>query len=231
MTLKVPIVTVSSTPVERTHHGITSQENRLHRSRRNRTDGRRGRHRLRSVRQLGRLRCDHGRHHRDEHGRRWRRGPDVTSSITVADSENVDESTEATQLAALAKVTADEAGAAATAAVPGTVTGIRLENEDGSVVYTVEVSTTTGTVDVTVDAGTGAVLAQEADSADGDGGHDYGGGDGDGDHGGGDGDGDGGHDGHHSNTDAAHEASESPERAAEEAKADAQIDSTTTVAP
>ena len=48
------------------------------------------------------------------------------------------------------------------AAVPGTAGTATLENENGNVVYSVIVTTSTGAVDVKVDAGNGKVLAQDA---------------------------------------------------------------------
>ena len=111
-----------------------------------------------------------------------------------------DHAAEQAVLTKLAKISEADAKAKALAAVPGTANDVRLEHEDGFVVYSVEVTTTSGDVEVIVDAGNGAVLAQEADGV-----HERHGGGGRG----------------HSNTDADHEANESPERAAQEAKDDA----------
>lgn len=97
-----------------------------------------------------------------------------TSSVTVADNGGEqDDATEAANLQQLATITADQASLAAVAAVPGTVQKVELDNENGSVVYSVEIQTTGGQIDVKVDAGNGKVLAQEAgdgepDHADGD---------------------------------------------------------------
>lgn len=90
--------------------------------------------------------------------------PTYTSSITVADTGGQDEGADAA-LAPLAKVSPDQAKEAALGAVPGTAGKVELENENGNVVYGVEV-TTAGRerFDVKVDAGTGKVLAQEADN-------------------------------------------------------------------
>ncbi len=72
---------------------------------------------------------------------------------------------EAAQLAPLAKVSETDASAAATAAVPGTVAKVELSNENGNVVYDVEVKAADGTkTDVTIDAGNGKVLAQETEA-------------------------------------------------------------------
>lgn len=68
------------------------------------------------------------------------------------------------QLASLATVTADQAKAAAERAVGGKATAVELGDEDGFVVYDVTVAGPKGPVDVTVNAGSGAVLAQEVDN-------------------------------------------------------------------
>lgn len=97
--------------------------------------------------------------------------PEYTSSVTTADAGDTsvtgDESGESTALAPLATVTADDASAAALASQPGTVIKVELENENGNVVYGVEIDTGSGTVDVKVDAGNATVLATEADGHDG----------------------------------------------------------------
>jgi uncharacterized membrane protein YkoI len=59
-----------------------------------------------------------------------------------------------------AKIGAADAVAAAVAAVPGTVTEVKLDNDKGNVVYKVEIKTAADQVDVKVDAGNGAVLAR-----------------------------------------------------------------------
>jgi len=75
------------------------------------------------------------------------------------------EADESKALQPLATVTADGATAAALAAVPGTAGSTELENENGYVVYGVEITTPDGTItDVKVDAGNGKVLAQDTDS-------------------------------------------------------------------
>jgi uncharacterized membrane protein YkoI len=72
------------------------------------------------------------------------------------------ESDEAAALISKAAITADEASAAANRAVPGTVNQVELDNENGQVVYSVEINTAKGTVDVKVDAGNGKVLYQDS---------------------------------------------------------------------
>jgi len=100
--------------------------------------------------------------------------PALNSSVTAPagpDHEGDSDAAEAAEsrdLEALATVTPAEAEAAALAAVPGTAATPELENENGSVVYGVEVTKDDGTVvDVKVDAGNGDVLAQETDGPDG----------------------------------------------------------------
>ncbi len=87
--------------------------------------------------------------------------PQLNGSIAVpqGQDESLSEADEAAALAPLAKITADEASAAAQAEVPGDVQKVELENENGSLVYSVEI----GGKDVKVDAGTGAVLHIESD--------------------------------------------------------------------
>lgn len=75
---------------------------------------------------------------------------------------------EAQQLKGLAKIDQATAEKAALQAVPGTVVKTELDNENGFVVYSVEVKSADGTVtDVKVDAGNGQVLAQESEANDG----------------------------------------------------------------
>lgn len=73
-----------------------------------------------------------------------------------------DESQEQAGLQSLATVTPSEAEQAALAAVPGTVVQTELDDENGFVVYSVEVKGGDGTVtDVKVDGGNGMVLDQQ----------------------------------------------------------------------
>jgi uncharacterized membrane protein YkoI len=70
---------------------------------------------------------------------------------------------EAAALRPLAKVTAVDAQTAATTAVPGTASAASLADADGWVVYEVTVKDANGVLtDVTVDAGSGQVLASQA---------------------------------------------------------------------
>ena len=68
-----------------------------------------------------------------------------------------------TNLSALAKITADQAMAAARAAYPGSrVQRVELENDNGCLVYGVSLS---NGLEVKVDAGTGVVLHQEQEDS------------------------------------------------------------------
>ena len=88
--------------------------------------------------------------------------PNYTSSVAAPDNE--DES----DLAGTATITADQATAAATTETGGTAGETELENENGNVVYGVEIMLPDGTMlDVKVDAGNARILAQEPDEADG----------------------------------------------------------------
>lgn len=61
----------------------------------------------------------------------------------------------------------EDAVRAAQGAAGGTVTESGIENEDGNVVYAVEVRSGNATSEVIVDAGTGKVLAVTADADEG----------------------------------------------------------------
>ncbi|MEW6420782.1 MAG: PepSY domain-containing protein [Deinococcota bacterium] len=64
---------------------------------------------------------------------------------------------EEAQLRGLARITPQQASQAAQAVVPGTVRSVKLENENGTLVYAVVI----GQTEVKVDAGNGRVLHQE----------------------------------------------------------------------
>lgn len=95
--------------------------------------------------------------------------PETTyrSSVTLAEQPGAPELSDAEelkQLQGLAKISAADAEAAATAAVPGKASPAELEDEDGNVVFDVHVTAADGTVtEVIVDAGNGKVLHQEKD--------------------------------------------------------------------
>jgi hypothetical protein len=91
--------------------------------------------------------------------------PSYTGSVTVPQNANDD----GKALAPLAKISAQQATQAALAKYPGgTVVGAaQLEDENGNVVYGVEVKAADGkTYDVKVDAGNGKVLSSEAGGSD-----------------------------------------------------------------
>jgi uncharacterized membrane protein YkoI len=78
------------------------------------------------------------------------------------------EAAESKQLEGLAKIDQAAAEKAALAAVPGTVKAVELGNENGFVVWEVEVQGSDGTLkEVKVDAGNGQVLAQGAEDDEG----------------------------------------------------------------
>lgn len=84
--------------------------------------------------------------------------PLYAGSITISDTATAgqSESAEAAALAARARITIEQAKAAALAANPdATVVKAGLDNENGVLVYSVELSTG---ADVKVAAGTGAIL-------------------------------------------------------------------------
>jgi uncharacterized membrane protein YkoI len=93
--------------------------------------------------------------------------PAYRSSITAPEQDFESEGAEAQALRSKATVSAAEARSAALAAVPGTAGQIELDNENGNVVYSVEITQADGsTIDVKVDAGNAKVLHQEADDGD-----------------------------------------------------------------
>lgn len=99
--------------------------------------------------------------------------PSYTGSVQAPADQTADgtgqdnEAADAAALAPLASIDAAAASSAATAAVPGTAGTPVLEDENGSVVWGVEVTRADGTVvDVKVDAGNGTVLSQPAGGAD-----------------------------------------------------------------
>jgi uncharacterized membrane protein YkoI len=73
------------------------------------------------------------------------------------DGETNDDAQEAAKLQPLAKITAQQAQQAVEASVGGKAKSVKLENEDGNLVYTVEI----GQQDVKVDAGNGKLLYAE----------------------------------------------------------------------
>lgn len=71
--------------------------------------------------------------------------------------DNVKEGQEATNLQSLAKITPQQAQQAAQSAQGGTASSVKLENENGNLVYAVDI----GQKEVKVDAGNGQVLYVE----------------------------------------------------------------------
>ncbi|WP_421077660.1 PepSY domain-containing protein [Methanothermococcus sp. Ax23] len=69
-----------------------------------------------------------------------------------------DETSETQALAKYAKITAEQAKSIALSKVSGKVVNVGLENENGYVVYSVEISTINGIKDIKVDAGNGKIL-------------------------------------------------------------------------
>jgi uncharacterized membrane protein YkoI len=89
------------------------------------------------------------------------RNPAYSSSIAVDEAavDGMAESDESAALQKLATISADEARAAAVAANPGaTAIKVELDNENGALVYSVELS---NGLDVKVDAGNGQVVHTE----------------------------------------------------------------------
>jgi uncharacterized membrane protein YkoI len=81
--------------------------------------------------------------------------PNYTGSITAPEN-NTDQ-----QLAALATINSDQAKASALkdpTVAGGTVTSVSLDNENGNLVYSVEITKGSTAYDVKVDAGTGSIL-------------------------------------------------------------------------
>ena len=88
--------------------------------------------------------------------------PSYTGSIPVdqAANEGLSEADKSAALAGQATITSEQAQAAALAANPGTtVVKVELDNENGALVYSVELS---NNFEVKVDAGNGAILHTDA---------------------------------------------------------------------
>lgn len=92
--------------------------------------------------------------------------PSYQSSIKVPE-QDADERAESAKLAPFAKIDSNQATAAALAKVPGTVLRTELDNENGNLVYSVEIRLATNEIrDAKVDAGNGAVLQVDAGGED-----------------------------------------------------------------
>jgi uncharacterized membrane protein YkoI len=84
---------------------------------------------------------------------------DSSTRVDGAQYEGVSEADEAAALASSATITPEQAKAAALAANAGaTVVKVELDNENGALVYSVELS---NSLDVKVDAGNGDILSTE----------------------------------------------------------------------
>lgn len=97
--------------------------------------------------------------------------PPPASSPSGAQQEQsgANEQGESADLAAQAKITADQAKAAALAQFPGASVGkVDLDNENGAVVYSIQLTDLAGKAqDVKVDAATAKVVQTQADGPDG----------------------------------------------------------------
>ncbi len=88
--------------------------------------------------------------------------PNYVGSIKVNDTNEQDEASEQTMLEKLAKISQADAEQIALKEVSGTVVKTSLDNENGYVVYSVEIKDTQGKAfEVKVDAGNGKVLVKE----------------------------------------------------------------------
>lgn len=79
------------------------------------------------------------------------------AEVSDGDGETNDDAQEATKLQPLAKITAQQAQQAAETSVGGKASSVKLENEDGNLVYAVEIAQQ----EIKVDAGNGKVLYTE----------------------------------------------------------------------
>ena len=88
--------------------------------------------------------------------------PAYEASIKVG-NQSEGEGGEAAKLASLAKIDSVAATSAALAQVPGTVLKVALDNENGNLVYSVEIKTASNECnDVKVDAGNAKILLVDA---------------------------------------------------------------------
>ncbi len=85
------------------------------------------------------------------------------SSLHIDDSKEISDSQESAQLVSLAKITKAQAEAIALKNVQGTVKESQLENDNGDVVYAVDVINGNTETEVIVDAGNGNVLKTQKD--------------------------------------------------------------------
>ncbi len=86
--------------------------------------------------------------------------PSYHSSVTTQATDSGNELAQALALSKLATITLPDAANAASKALPGgTVIQIGLDNNAGNIVYTADVLTSNGESQIVVDAGNGAILA------------------------------------------------------------------------
>jgi hypothetical protein len=98
-----------------------------------------------------------------------RTAPASQTAPAAKEQGEPNEQAESAALASTAKITADQANSAAIAKFPGaTVKKTELDSENGTTVYSVELTDSAGKgQDVKVDATTGAVLTSQAEGAEG----------------------------------------------------------------
>lgn len=97
-------------------------------------------------------------------GKEGPEGAEAPESAASEKAEDASEAAEAAQLAKVAKVDESQAKSAALSKVPGTAQKAELGNENGNVVWEVEVKGDDGkTHEVKVDAGNASVLSAQVD--------------------------------------------------------------------
>ncbi len=89
--------------------------------------------------------------------------PDEVKSSSVKLPRNLEKQDE---LARYAKVTQQQAEAAALAVMPGQAVKTKLDDEDGYLVWQIDVKHARGTTEIAVDAGNAKVLAAESEEND-----------------------------------------------------------------
>lgn len=89
--------------------------------------------------------------------------PDEVTSASIKVTKNTETQADFEKLA---RVTRQQAEAAALAVEPGQVVQAKLEDEDGYLVWQVDVKHAQGTTEIAVDAGNSQVLAAEAEDDD-----------------------------------------------------------------
>lgn len=90
--------------------------------------------------------------------------PDEVKSASIKVPENTESQSEFVKLA---RVTQQQAEAAALTVQPGQVIQAKLDDEDGYLVWQIDVKHDKGTTEIAVDAGNRKVLAAEAEENDG----------------------------------------------------------------